>query len=137
MSDLSTLSHTYAEWNARLGAINQWLLSVRKTRDGLQPGSKTVDVPQEVRTVLRDVAETLNPTSERATSAVPLSIKRNLVNRLRTRTGRASYRLSELLEKKKLLVDDLTDDDIQVLRDVVASLDDEVTSLYNRMRRYR
>lgn len=137
MSDLSVLSHVYAQWNAHLDEMNQWLLSLKKMRDGLVPASECVEIPRNVQSVLASIAEAFDPSSPRPTSAVPLTIKRKLADRLKDETESASQRLSELLEAAPLEVEDLTSDDIALFTIIVASLDEEVTSLYNRMRRYQ
>ncbi|HID31236.1 MAG TPA: hypothetical protein EYP19_14730 [Desulfobacterales bacterium] len=137
MSDLGVLSHAYAEWNAHLGEMNRWLFSLRKMKDGLVPAPERVDIPEDVRSVLANIAETFNPSSERPVSAVPLTIKRKLGDRLKDETEAASHRLSELLNAAPFSLDDLSSEDIVLLTTIVASLDGEVTSLYNRMRRTR
>lgn len=137
MSDLGVLSHAYAEWNANLGEMNRWLLSLKKMQDGLAPVPERVEIPTNVRLVLANIAEALDPSSPRPTSTIPLTIKRKLVERLEDETEAASHRLSELLAAAPLMLDDLTSKDLALLATIVASLDSEVASLYNRMRGYR
>ena len=137
MSDLGVLSHAYSEWNANLGEMNRWLLSLRKMKDGLTPVPEYIEIPNNVRSVLAKIAETLDPSSERLTSAIPLTIKRELADRLEGQTESASQRLSRLLQTVSLSLDELDNEDIALLRTVVASMDDEVAYLYNRIRRYR
>ncbi len=83
MSTIGALSHAYAEWNTHLGEMNQWLFSLRKMKDGLIPADKYVAIPEDVHLVLTNIAETFDPSSDRVTSAIPLSIKRQLVSRLK------------------------------------------------------
>lgn len=137
MSDLGVLSHAYAEWNAHLGKLNCWLLSLRKMKDGLVPAPERVEIPEDVRSVLADIAEALDPSSAKPTSAVPLTIKRKLGDRLKDETEAAGHRLVKLLGAAPFSPDDLSGEDISLLAAIAASLDGEVTSLYNRMRRHR
>ena len=136
-SDLGVLSHTYAEWNAHLGEMNRWLLTLKKMKDGLIPLPERVEIPEDVYSVLADIAETFAPLSARPTSAVPFTVRRKLHNRLRDETESASLRISELLSAAPFQLDELNSKDITLLTAIVASLDEEVTALYNRMRRRR
>jgi len=136
-SDLGVLSHTYAEWNTHLGEMNRWLLALKKMKDDLLPVPEHVEIPKDVYSVLSDIAETLAPSSARPTSAVPFTIRRRLHNRLRDETESTSRRLSELLSAAPFSLDEVSSKDITLLTAIVASLDDEVTALYNRMRRRR
>lgn len=137
MSTLGALSHAYAEWNKHLTEMNDWLLNLRKMKDGLIPAEKTVDIPEDVRIVLTRVAETFDPTSTRITSAIPLSIKHQLTTRLGNQVKDVTQRLANLLQADTLSLDDISDNDIAMLLTIVFSLDSEVTSLYSQMHRYR
>ena len=137
MSDLSILSHVYAEWNTNLGKLNSWLLEIKKMKDGYSRSQDYVEIPIELRKFLKDIADTLDPSSTRPTSAIPLSIKQKLLFRLKNQAEDTSHRINELLEMPSFHLDTFNKEDIQLFITIVVSLDDEVTSIYNRMRRNR
>jgi hypothetical protein len=70
-------------------------------------------------------------------SAVPLSIRQRLHRKLDAEAGDVGIRLNRLQQKTSLTMDDFDDTLIGDLRTVVAALDDEVTTIYSRMRRFR
>lgn len=138
MSDIGILSYIYTQWDARLDEVNEWLLSIRKMRDGFIPTTESIEIPENVYSVLAQIAETFDPTSNQATAAIPLTIKRKIVDRLGDDTDTMSLHLFKLLDSRSILpLTAFGEQDIAFLRAIVASLDDEVTSLYNRIRRYR
>jgi hypothetical protein len=133
MSDIGAISHNYIEWNDHLSELNDWLLIVRKMRDGLISTQESIEIPASVRIVLQNVANSLDPSHIGVSSLIPLTIKRVLIERIGLSINIASRELSKILAKHSLSVDDFSEQDILLLEDVVASLENEVTTLYNRM----
>ncbi len=134
MSDIGAVSHAYAEWNSYLGGVNRWLLQVRKSKEGLLPKPNYVEIPDDVRHLLLRIADSLVTTDERPASSIPLTIKQRLESRLQGQIDESQSRLHRLLRLHHIALEEITPEDVDLLRNIVISLDDEVASLYNRMR---
>jgi hypothetical protein len=76
--------------------MNEWLFTLRKMKDGLIPADKYIDIPQNIRLVLTNIAETFDPSSNRITSAIPLSIKHQITARFKGQAEDIYHRLLKL-----------------------------------------
>lgn len=134
MSDLGLLSHTYGRWNARLSEYNDWLLRLRKAREGYADGEGDLTLTEETRMFLEDVRGALS--SREATglsTSLPDSIRSRVRERLESDPREAERLLDAFLASERVRPDEIEEDTVSLLRVILTSLNDEVTDLHSRM----
>ncbi|MDT7858271.1 hypothetical protein RQM47_16600 [Rubrivirga sp. S365] len=134
MSDLGLLSHTYGRWNTRLSEYNDWLLRLRKSRQGYAETEEDLTLTEETRMFLEDVLHALSSgQSAGLRSSLPESIRSRLRERLESDPREAERLLGEFLAKEDVRPDEVEEDTVDLLRAILTSLNDEVTELHSRM----
>jgi hypothetical protein len=134
MSDLGLLSHTYGRWNARLSEYNDWLLRLRKAREGYADEEGDLTLTEETRMFLEDVRGALS--SREATglsTSLPDSIRSRVRERLESDPREAERLLDAFLASERVRPDEIEEDTVSLLRVILTSLNDEVTDLHSRM----
>lgn len=134
MSDLGLLSHTYGRWNTRLSEYNDWLLRLRKARQGYADSEGDLTLTDETRMFLEDVRDAL---SSRETmglrSSLPESIRSRVRERIESDPREAERILDAFLAAESVRPDEIDEDTVGLLRAILTSLNDEVTDLHSRM----
>ena len=134
MSDLGLLSHTYGRWNTRLSEYNDWLLRLRKTRQGYADTEEDLTLTDETRMFLEDVRDALSSRDAMGLrSSLPESIRSRVRERLESDPREAERLLGEFLATERVRPDEVNEETVSLLRAILTSLNDEVTDLHSRM----